>query len=207
MSATIRVSRGRHASRGHGLCVMELAAAVAGEPHSDRPVCVHPLLAAVARTVNDSVSDDARQQLVTLLDRLIGTASDDPQVARRIVAVACSRALAAGALPVWALLLRRELALAERALDGASHAPTAARPRRQLRAVRAAAASLALAPVRNFDGVLLGLLADCAAAARTVDGREWQAERQGELSATAGPEQPYPRGFGPDGAVAITPSG
>ncbi len=46
---------------------MELASYLAGERWSDHPACTHPLLAAVARDVNDYTSgyEDARCTAVT----------------------------------------------------------------------------------------------------------------------------------------------
>ena len=46
---------------------MELASLLAGEPWSDHPACTHPLLAAVARHVNDHTSDGGRQRLTELI--------------------------------------------------------------------------------------------------------------------------------------------
>jgi hypothetical protein len=54
---------------------MEATAVLAGEPHSDRPACVHPVLATLARVVNDAVADEVRATLLPLSVRLIGTAS------------------------------------------------------------------------------------------------------------------------------------
>ena len=51
------LSRGRHHDPGHGVCLMELTAFLAGEPHTDHPACTHPVLAAVARVANDATSD------------------------------------------------------------------------------------------------------------------------------------------------------
>jgi hypothetical protein len=46
---------------------MELASLVAGEPWSDHPACVHPVLAAVARGVNDAVTEASRPRLGALV--------------------------------------------------------------------------------------------------------------------------------------------
>ncbi len=54
---------------------MELASLVAGEPWSDHPACVHPVLAAVARGVNDAVCEACRPRLGALVPRMIGTAA------------------------------------------------------------------------------------------------------------------------------------
>jgi hypothetical protein len=47
------LSRGKHRNPRRGACFMELASFLAGERWSDHPSCTHPLLAEVARNVND----------------------------------------------------------------------------------------------------------------------------------------------------------
>jgi hypothetical protein len=65
---------------------MELASLVADEAWSDHPACVHPVLAAVARGVNDAVTDACHPRLAALLPQMIGTATrrtpDDQRVYR-----------------------------------------------------------------------------------------------------------------------------
>jgi hypothetical protein len=51
------LSRGRHRSPLQGACFMELASYPAGERWSAYPACTHPLLAALARDVNDYTTD------------------------------------------------------------------------------------------------------------------------------------------------------
>lgn len=72
----IKISYGKHASREEGLCLLEATALVAGEPHSDKPSCVDPLLAAFARRLNDSSwrSNEARSAaLLPFVPLLVGT--------------------------------------------------------------------------------------------------------------------------------------
>ncbi|HEY8527534.1 MAG TPA: hypothetical protein VIL48_21400 [Acidimicrobiales bacterium] len=59
---------------------MEMASYLAGERWSDHPSCTHPLLAALARLVNDHTSDAGRNQLLDLVPSVIGLTSDDPKV-------------------------------------------------------------------------------------------------------------------------------
>ncbi|HEX4815817.1 MAG TPA: hypothetical protein VFV66_23985 [Nonomuraea sp.] len=99
------LSRGRHRNPRRGACFMELASYLAGERWSDHPACTHPLLAALARLVNDNVNDESRNKLVGLVPSIIGLASDDLRVDARI-ALRC----ATTALPVAAA--ERQLALA-----------------------------------------------------------------------------------------------
>ncbi len=52
---------------------MELASALAGEPWSDHAACVHPVLAAIARAVNDGTGEAGRARLAVLVPAMIGT--------------------------------------------------------------------------------------------------------------------------------------
>jgi hypothetical protein len=52
---------------------MELASVLAGEPWGDHPACVHPVLAAIARAVNDGTGDAGRARLAALVPAMIGT--------------------------------------------------------------------------------------------------------------------------------------
>ncbi|HZM80287.1 MAG TPA: hypothetical protein VFC19_31515 [Candidatus Limnocylindrales bacterium] len=89
------LSPGKHRNPRKGACFMELASLLAGERWSDHPTCTHPLLAAVARHVNDYTTDAGRQRLARLIPSVIGSTSDDPRVEARI-ALRCARL----ALPV-----------------------------------------------------------------------------------------------------------
>lgn len=67
------LSQGAHSDPSKGACVMEMASYLAGEEWSDSPVCTHPVLAVMARRVNDLMSDEDRGALLDLLPRLMGT--------------------------------------------------------------------------------------------------------------------------------------
>ena len=116
------LSRGKHRSPRKGACFMELASYLAGERWSDHPACTHPLLAAMARDVNDHVSDRARPRLVPLIPSVIGLTGDDPRVdawIAREAALVAVRVAAAERQGVAAVgLLRCERVLA--ALEGRS---------------------------------------------------------------------------------------
>ena len=101
------LSAGKHRSPRKGACFMELASLLAGESWTDHPSCTHPLLAAVARDVNDRTSDAARQQLAGLIPSVIGLTSNDLHVDARI-ALLC----ATTALPIVAAERQRTMALA-----------------------------------------------------------------------------------------------
>jgi len=80
---TIRLSRGRHASPDDGACVMELASMLAGEPFSDQPVSVCPVIGAFLRTYNDGVDDERRQDLYPYAALVVGTRGGPELVRRR----------------------------------------------------------------------------------------------------------------------------
>jgi len=84
------LSRGKHWSPRRGACFMELASVLAGERWSDHPSCTHPLLAALAREVNDLTSDGDRQRLVGLVPSVVGRSGDEQTWLRVAVAVASS---------------------------------------------------------------------------------------------------------------------
>ena len=111
------LSRGKHRNPRRGACFMEMASFLAGERWSDHPACTHPLLADLARLVNDIVSDGARSRLVPMIPSVIGLTSDDVRVD---VAIALRSTWAA--LPIAALPRQHVLATAvlgcERLLDG-----------------------------------------------------------------------------------------
>ena len=70
---TVRLSQGKHRDPDHGACVMELSSMLAGEPFSDRPRCVDPVLAGFMRTYNDGIDDRRRQDLLPLASEVVGT--------------------------------------------------------------------------------------------------------------------------------------
>src|SRR2546422_14002 len=78
------LSRGKHRTPRKGACFMEFASFLAGERWSDHPACTHPLLATVARLVNDYTADAERQRLAVLIPSVIGLTSDDLHVDARI---------------------------------------------------------------------------------------------------------------------------
>lgn len=89
------LAKGKHRSPRQGACFMEMASFLAGERWSDHPACTHPLLAEVARLVNDHTSDANRSRLADLIPAVIDTATDDLRVDARI-----ARLCALHALPV-----------------------------------------------------------------------------------------------------------
>ena len=115
------LSRGKHRRNGaNGGCFMEFASFLAGERWSDHPKCTHPLVATVARLVNDCTTDAGRARLVPLIPSVIGLTTTDIR-ADVMIALRCSRT----ALPVvaedWANVMAVAVYGAERylaVLDG-----------------------------------------------------------------------------------------
>jgi hypothetical protein len=101
------LSRGKHRSLRKGACFMEFASLLAGERWSDHPACTHPLLAAVARNVNDYTSDAGRSRLAEMIPSVIGLTGDDLHIDAQI-ALGSARL----ALPVAAAERQRVLAVA-----------------------------------------------------------------------------------------------
>jgi hypothetical protein len=87
------LSPGKHRSPRTGACFMELASLLAGERWSDHPACTHPLLAAVARHVNDHTSDAGRQRLADLIPAVIGLTGEDLHIDARIALRSATMAL------------------------------------------------------------------------------------------------------------------
>jgi hypothetical protein len=75
---TVTLARGKHASPRGGACVMELASMLAGEPFSDRPATVCPIVAAFLRAYNDAIDDNRRQDLFAYASSAVGTRSSWP---------------------------------------------------------------------------------------------------------------------------------
>jgi hypothetical protein len=75
---TVRLDAGRHASPDHGMCTVELASVLAGEPFTDHPASVSRVLAAFLRTYNDRADADRRQHLLPYAARIVGTRGDVP---------------------------------------------------------------------------------------------------------------------------------
>ena len=100
------LGRGKHRNPRKGACFMELASYLAGERWSDSPACTHPLLAHVARMVNDFTDDASRPRLAILIPSVIGLQSRDPRWNHEITLLS-----AAHALPVAAEASQRSLAV------------------------------------------------------------------------------------------------
>lgn len=100
------LGRGKHRNPRKGACFMELASFLAGERWSDSPACTHPLLAHLARLVNDLSDDADRPLLAPLIPSVIGLRSTDQRWDHALTLLAAARAL-----PVAAESHQRALAV------------------------------------------------------------------------------------------------
>jgi hypothetical protein len=147
------LSRGKHRNPRKGACFMEFASMLAGERWSDHPACTHPLLAAVARNVNDYTSDAGRSRLAELIPSVIGLTGDDLHIDAEIALGAARLALPVAAAERQGVLavavLSCERVLAE--LDGRPAGTLGERSRAALAQVPHAAAW-----ARRFTGAAPG---------------------------------------------------
>ncbi len=81
------LAKGAHERPEDGACLMEYVSILAGEKFSDHPGCTHPVLATVARNVNDRLEDGERHLLVPLIGRLFGTAETGSPEERQVLSV------------------------------------------------------------------------------------------------------------------------
>ncbi len=80
---TIKLSKGKHSGPDDGACVMELASMLAGEPFTDHPASVCPVIGSFLRSYNDSIDSDRRQSLYEYASKVVGSrASAKTQQAR-----------------------------------------------------------------------------------------------------------------------------
>ena len=114
------LSRGKHRNSRKGACFMEMASYLAGERWSDHPGCTHPLVATVARLVNDYTTDEHRSP-PGRVDPVGHRADDHRPAPTPVIALRCATA----ALPIASAKRQNVMAVsvlvAERtlaALDG-----------------------------------------------------------------------------------------
>lgn len=84
---TIQLKKNGHNDPDQGLCLLEAAAYMAGEKHSDHPACVSPILGAFGRELNDRLDDAKRQLLKPTIPAMLGTAGDGLDEARGYLAL------------------------------------------------------------------------------------------------------------------------
>lgn len=158
-TVSLRLLQGRHRTFQDGYCVMELTSTFAGEPHSSAPSCTHPVLAAVAVIVNDSLSDSARQSLAVLAPQMVGMVSDERAVCAALTLAACEPAVLM-AVPIWRPEIQRAIRRARvNLLLPPEQKPVSPRELRAARrAATRAAISIALGVHCERDSVMLSYL-------------------------------------------------
>jgi hypothetical protein len=84
----MQLDEGKHNAIDEGVCLVEAASWLAGEPFSDHPACVCPVIGAFCRSWNDSVQAEDRNRLLKpYAARIVGTVSTaDVQDARAFMA-------------------------------------------------------------------------------------------------------------------------
>lgn len=70
---TVRLGPGRHRSPSDDVCVMELASMLAGEPFTDHPIAVCPVIGSFLRSYNDSIDEARRQTLYSYASKVVGS--------------------------------------------------------------------------------------------------------------------------------------
>ncbi|MEO8095562.1 MAG: hypothetical protein ABI632_11610 [Pseudolysinimonas sp.] len=189
------LSAGRHRTARQGACFMEFASYLAGERWSDHPACTHPLLAALARDINDLTTNEGRDELMPLVTRVIGLNGDDDRVLAAVaVRAACAaipvasedrqRAIAAGLISLLGSVQSDELR--ERAEAALALAPDAERwahhylaqaaglhglsVRSAFAIVHTSVVGIALACIPDPDARLAALLRDAIEATEAILG-------------------------------------
>jgi hypothetical protein len=76
LTSDYTLAYGTHPNPQDGRCAMEWVSHLAGERHSDQPMCVSPIVRALCVALNDGLDCTARQRLRPYLTRTIGTAGD-----------------------------------------------------------------------------------------------------------------------------------
>src|SRR5262245_3508447 len=77
LDSIVVLKAGGHEDRAEAVCAMEAVAWLAGEPHSDSPVCACPVVSSFMRSWNDAIRDDVHRTelLKPLLPLLVGSKS------------------------------------------------------------------------------------------------------------------------------------
>ena len=147
---------GGHRSIGEGACLLEAVSYIAGEPWSDHPQCVSPVIGAFGRAWNDGMrTDEERASLKPYIPRLIGTAGDAEADERR--AWLATDWLVRVCTPVWLRLAKLDEHADKLAdLQPIANAAYAASVQGEIAAARAAARDAARAAAWDAAGAAAG---------------------------------------------------
>jgi hypothetical protein len=80
---SLKLESGAHSDPKSGMCLLEAVSYVQGQPFSDAPQCVSPVIAAFGRSWNDSLPDKDRQRLKRFIPAMIETRTTDKDEERR----------------------------------------------------------------------------------------------------------------------------
>ena len=187
-----------HDDPSDGLCAMEMVAFIERLPHSDRPECTCPVLAAYVRRLNDVMPSDERQRLKPLLPRLVGTLSIEHEIARaeylamQAVNVFAPIALRASGLGAHASACANAVTLAEgreaaadAAADAAAYAAAHAAAHAAADAAYAAAYAAADAAAADADSAWNEALAALEGAISIGPSSGWTSDIASQVSALA----------------------
>ena len=83
----VRLHPGKHTVESGQLCLLEAAAVLAGEPLTDHPQSVSPIVCTLGIRLNDLATHRQRQKLTRFLPNLVSTAGDGKEEHRRWVAL------------------------------------------------------------------------------------------------------------------------
>jgi len=173
---TLVLRSGTHSSASDGVSLMEAVSAVAGEPWSNSPSCTSPVITAYARSLNDSLPDDARQRLKVYIPRLVGTAEPDLELRR---AFACADA----AIRVFAPLAFKAAGLVEAAATLGALAPVDGESAESARSAAESAESTARSAASLSTWSAAESMRMAAESARSAARSAWSAARSSAESA------------------------
>lgn len=78
----VKLGKGYHLVRSENVCATEAVAWLAGEPHTQVPKCLSPVICRFLQPWNDNSDQAGRDLLLALLPRTVGTAGDGHDEAR-----------------------------------------------------------------------------------------------------------------------------
>lgn len=155
------LGRGNHLHPRRGGCLTEVVGALCGGPWADGSAFVDPVLAAVARTVNDLTTDRSRPALAQFIPWLVTPAPADASAGVELAVAVASVAVPFAGLHALDRLLNaidETAALADVDGEGSGLLARHRSRRHAIKLIRRAAAAVAQAPADSRDDGLRQLL-------------------------------------------------
>jgi len=163
---TLMLERGAHTEEEHRYCLLEAAACVAGEPHTDRPRSVSTVIGNFGRVWQDDLDDAPRQMLTPYVLKVQDTNTGAVDEERRIWMV--TDWLVRTYTPAWLdLATLTDHAASLRALPELSSSESALKAQPIINAARAAIGAAAAAGAGAAALAATGAAAGAAALAVT----------------------------------------